>query len=175
LEIRTVVDPASVIAAVRHAVATAAPGLPVESIETMEARFRQGLGQERLVVLLTSSFGALALALAGFGLFGVLSYSVARRTPELGLRMALGAPRSRVLRGVVQDALWLVLCGILLGLPIVFLGARLAATMIFGVSPHDWATLVAAPLVLVACGALCSVSPALRASRIDPMVALRQE
>ena len=75
----------------------------------------------------------------------------------------------------MQDALWLVLCGILLGLPIVFLGANLAATLIFGISPHDWATVVAATVVLGGVGTLCSLHPAVRASRIDPMVALRQE
>jgi ABC-type antimicrobial peptide transport system permease subunit len=89
--------------------------------------------------------------------------------------MALGASRSRVLRGVVHDALRLVLCGILVGLPFVFLGGNLASTLIFGVSPHDWATLAAATLVLVCVGVVCSLNPALRASRVDPMVALRQE
>jgi predicted permease len=175
LEVRTAVDPARTTATVRGAIATAAPALPIEAIETIEERFRRGLGQERLVVLLTSSFGALALGLAGFGLFGVLSYSVARRTQEFGVRMALGASQSCVVRGVVRDALWLVLCGIFLGLPFVLLGGTLLSTLIFGVSPRDAVTVVGAVVVLVSVGVLCSVNPALRAARVDPMVALRQE
>ncbi len=175
LEVRTSVDPATTMAEVRRAVGEAAPGLPIESMEPMEMRVQRGFSQERLVVLLTSGFGALALGLAGFGLFGVLSYAVARRTPELGLRMALGASRSRVLWSVVHDALRLVLYGALLGLPLVLVGGRLASALFFGVSAYDPVTLVLAALVLVAVGMACSAVPAWRASRVDPMTALRQE
>jgi len=93
LEVRTSIDPASAMAGVRRAIGNVAPELPIENVETVAARVRRGLSQERLVVLLTSGFSVLAVSLAGFGLFGVLSYAVARRTPELGLRMALGASR----------------------------------------------------------------------------------
>jgi predicted permease len=175
LEIRTSIDPASTIAAVRRAVATAAPGVPIESVETVEARVRRGLGQERLVVLLTSGFGALALGLAGFGLFGVLSYAVARRTPEFGLRMALGASRSDILQSVVRDALWLVAGGVLLGLPCVFVAGGVVSALFFGVSPYDGGSLSVAALVLLGVGAACGVIPALRAASVDPVVALRQE
>jgi hypothetical protein len=175
LEVRTSVDPASTIAAVRRAVGTAAPSLPIESVETVEARMRRSLGQERLVVLLTSGFGALALGLAGFGLFGVLSYAVARRTPEFGLRMALGATRSHILRSVVGDALWLVASGVLVGLPCVFAVGAVASALLFGVSPYDGGSVVAAVLVLLGVGAASGVIPALRAARVDPILALRQE
>ncbi len=175
LEVRTSVAPATTMAAVRRAVGDAAPGLPIESMEPMDVRVQRGLGQERLVVLLTSAFGALALGLAGFGLFGIVSYAVARRTPELGLRMALGASRSRVLWSVMREALRLVLFGTLVGIPLVLVGGTLASTLFFGVSPHDPLTLVVATLVLVGVGMSCSAVPARRASRVDPIVALRQE
>lgn len=132
-------------------------------------------GQERHVVLLTSSFGALALGLAGSVCLACC------RTPSRGAHRSSGcawrsAPRNRcVPPGCGAGRALLVLCGILLGLPIVFLGANLAATLIFGISPHDWATVVAATVVLGGVGTLCSLHPAVRASRIDPMVALRQE
>ena len=175
LEVRTSLDPASTIDAVRRAVATAAPSLPVGSIETVEARIRRGLGQERLVVLLTSSFGALALGLAGFGLFGVLSYAVARRTPEFGLRMALGASRSDILQSVVRDALRLVAGGVLVGLPCVLVAGSVMSALFFGISPYDGASLAAAAAVLLVVGAACGAIPALRAARVDPIVALREE
>ena len=175
LEVRTSVDPAATISAVRSALGTAAPGLPIESVETVEVLIRRGLGQERLVVLLTSLFGALALGLAGFGLFGVLSYAVARRTPEFGLRMALGASRSQVLRSVVQEALQLVAGGLLLGLPCALVAGAAASAIFLGVSPYDVGSLVAATLVLLGVGAACAVVPALRAARVDPIVALREE
>jgi predicted permease len=175
IDVRTAGDPRQAIAALRRAVAAAAPALPIEGVVTMEDRVRRNLSQERLVMLLTSAFGALALGLAGFGLFGLLSYAVVRRTPEFGLRMALGAPRSGVLRAVVRDALWLVLCGVLLGVPFAMVAGRLASTLVFGVSPNDSVSLIAAVIVLIFVGIGSSLLPALRASRVDPMVALRQE
>jgi predicted permease len=175
LDVRTSVDPRQAIPALRRAVVAAAPDLPIEGAVTMEERVRRNLSQERLLMQLTSGFGALALGLAGFGLFGLLSYTVARRTPELGLRMALGAAQSRVLTDVVRDALWLVLCGVLLGVPFAIVAGRLAATLMFGVSPYDSLSLMAAVLVLISVGVGSSLLPALRASRVDPMVVLRRE
>jgi predicted permease len=175
LEVRTSMDPASMMTAMRRAIGEAAPGLPIESIETVDVRVERGLGQERLIVLLTSGFGALALGLAGFGLFGVLSHAVARRSAEIGLRMALGASQSRVLWGIVREALWLVLLGALLGFPMVILGGSLAGSLFFGVSPFDPLTLGTTALILAGVGAGCSAIPARRAARVDPMVALRQE
>jgi predicted permease len=175
LEVRTLVDPGPAIAAVRRAVVGAAPELPIENMVTVEERVQRGFNRERLVMFLTSGFGALALGLAGFGLFGVLSYAVAQRTPEFGLRMALGASQSRVLWSVVRDALWLVLSGVALGLPFVFLGGTLVSTLVFGVSPHDAGTVVVAAIVLVGVGTACSILPACRAARVDPIVALNQE
>ena len=126
-------------------------------------------------MLLATGFGALALGLAGFGLFGLLSYAVARRSSEFGIRMALGATRSRVVWSVVRQALLLVMCGVLVGVPIVWWGGRLVSSLFFGIDPHDWTTFVGAALTLVAVASACSVLPALRASRVDPLVALRNE
>jgi hypothetical protein len=175
LDVRTIGDPLLSARAVRNALGLVAPDLPIESITPLEERVQRRLGPERLVVLLTSAFGALALGLAGFGLFGVLSHAVARRRRELGLRMALGAHPSQVLQGVVLDALWLMACGIALGLPLVALGGRLTSALFFGVDAYDPTTIAIAVVVLVGVGATCSGLPAWRASRINPMVALRQD
>jgi ABC-type antimicrobial peptide transport system permease subunit len=127
------------------------------------------------MVLLTSGFGALALGLAAFGLFAIQSYAIARRTSEIGVRIALGAAPSHVLASIVRDGLRLVLYGTLIGLPLIAIGGRLASGLVFGVSPYDPLTLVAAVLVLLMVGVTASAGPARRASRVDPMVALRQE
>jgi predicted permease len=175
LEIRTSIDPTTMMTAVRRAVQAAAPGMPIESVEPAVVRVRRGLSQERLMVLLTSGFGALALGLAAFGLFGILSYAIARRTSEIGLRIALGATPSRVQWSVVGDALQLVCYGVLIGLPMVVIGGRLASGLVFAVSPYDPLALLAGVSVLTVVGAVASAGPARRASRVDPMVALRQE
>ena len=175
LDVRTKGDPRQVAASVRRAVGQAAPDLPIESIVTMEERIWLGLSQERLIVSLTSGFGTLAVALAGFGLFGLLSYTVARRTSEFGLRMALGAPRQSVLWSVVREALWLVAFGCLLGLPAVLASGDLVSKLFVGVSSRDWPVLLAVMTMLIGVGCACSAVPALRASRVDPMVALREE
>ena len=127
------------------------------------------------MVLLTTAFGVLALALAAFGLFGIQSYAIARRRPEIALRIALGAAPTVVLASVVRDALRLVLYGALIGLPLVAIGGKLASDLVFGVSPYDPPTLLLAILVLVIVGVTASAGPARRAARVDPMVALRQE
>jgi predicted permease len=175
LDVRTQGQPRASAGAVRAAIRRIAPDLPIESIVTMDERIRLGLSQERLVVSLTSGFAVMALGLAGFGLFGLLSYVVARRTSEFGLRMALGASRSSVLWSVVKEALLLVLLGCAVGLPAVYASGGLVSKLFVGVSPRDWSifTAMAALLIGVACG--CSALPAFRASRVDPMVALRDE
>jgi len=175
VEVRTSGELATTMAAVRRAISTAAPGLPIESLEPAVVRVQRSLGQDRLMVLLTSAFSALALGLAAFGLFGIQSYAIARRTSEIGLRIALGASQSGVVTSIVQDTLRLVLYGTLIGLPLVAIGGRLASGLVFGVSPYDPLTLLAAVLVLVVVGVTASAGPARRASRVDPMVALRQE
>lgn len=159
----------------RAAITKTVPGVEIESILPLDERIRLSLSQDRLLTLLATGFGVLALGLAGFGLFGLLSYAVARRSSEFGIRMALGATRSRVVWSVVRQALLLVMRGVMLGLPIVLWGGRLASTLLFGIEPNDWTTFLGATLTLVAVASACSVLPALRASRVDPLVALRAE
>jgi putative ABC transport system permease protein len=174
LEVRSSGDPRQMIGAVRAAV-RAVPGVPLESIVPIEERIDTNLSEPRVIAFLASGFGALALGLAGFGLFGLLSYAVARRGSEFGIRMALGATRSRILGSVVREAFWLVLCGILLGIPFAIFGSRLISSMFFGLDPDDWSNFVIAAVPLVAVAAGCSILPALRASRVDPLAALREE
>jgi ABC-type antimicrobial peptide transport system permease subunit len=130
---------------------------------------------DRLVAYLTSAFGVLALALACVGLYGVMSYAVARRTAELGIRMALGAPRSQVLWMVLRESLMLVGLGMAVGLPLVLMASRFLKGMLFGLAPNDSATVMSAIVLLAAVAAIAGYLPALRASRIEPLVALRYE
>jgi ABC-type antimicrobial peptide transport system permease subunit len=175
LEVRTSIEPAAAITAVRRAIAGAAPELPLDSLTTVTSRIERGRGQDRLIVLLTSGFSLLAVGLAGFGLFGVLSYAVVRRTPELGIRLALGASPASVLWSVVRDSLSLVAYGVLLGLPLVALGMRLMPALLFDVNPYDAVSTAGALAVLLIVGAVCSIVPALRAANVDPLIALRSE
>jgi ABC-type antimicrobial peptide transport system permease subunit len=135
----------------------------------------RGLGQERVVLLAAMTFGLLTLGLAAFGLFGLLSYVVARRAPEIGVRLALGAAPSQVGRAVVRDASRLVVYGLLIGLPLSALAGRLASGLFYGVSPYDPVAFAAAVALLIAVAGAASWGPARRASRVHPMVALRQE
>ena len=175
LEVRTANPPEQLIPSLRNALIRAVPELPIEGMATMNERVTRAMSPWRLILMMTSAFGVLALGLAGFGLFGVLSNAVARRTPEFGVRMALGASRWLVLWSVVREAVWLVLIGLGLGLPVVLLGGRLISTLLFGVEPFDVVSILSATVVLVSVGAVSSALPAFRASRVEPVVALRQE
>jgi putative ABC transport system permease protein len=117
----------------------------------------------------------LALALAAVGLYGVLSYRVAWRTNEIGIRMALGAKRAQVLWGVLRDAVWMLAIGMALGLPMAWIMSRLTASLLFGLSPNDPATVAGAAAVLLIVGLAASLFPARRASQVDPVTALRRE
>ncbi|MCC7008295.1 MAG: ABC transporter permease [Acidobacteria bacterium] len=175
LLVRATSDSSMVASTVRSAMENAAPGLPIERMEPIEILVQRGLSQERVVVWLTASFGALALGLAALGLFGVLSHATARRRPEIGVRLALGAAPKLVRWSVVRDGLRLVLYGLVLALPLVLIGGRLISRLVFGISPYDPLTVIVAVLVLVFVGIAASAGPARRASRVDPMVALRQD
>jgi ABC-type antimicrobial peptide transport system permease subunit len=128
-----------------------------------------------LLATLSSGFGLLALLLSCLGLYGILSYAVARRTNEIGVRMALGADRRDVLWLVMGDALRLVLIGAALGIPAALAASRLVASQLFGISATDPGAIVAATLALLAVAALAVYFPARRATRVDPLVALRCE
>ena len=175
LDVRAIGDPRSIVAEVRRAVADVDGSLPIDRVTILSDQVTGGLRQERLVAGLTSIFGILALALACVGLFGVMSYAVSRRTTEFGIRMALGAQRSRVLRSVFRESLAVVTYGMAAGIPAAVAASLLLSDLLFGVSPSDPATVSIAALLLVAVAALASLLPAWRASRVDPMVALRCE
>jgi ABC-type antimicrobial peptide transport system permease subunit len=126
-----------------------------------------------MIAKLTSLFGALGLVLAAVGLYGVLAYTVARRSGEIGLRMALGADRGRVVGMVLGSAFWQVGIGLALGIPAAIGAGRLMTTQLFGLQPWDPVMLMLATLLIVVTGLVASVVPALRAAGVEPMVSLR--
>jgi ABC-type antimicrobial peptide transport system permease subunit len=135
----------------------------------------RALVRERLLARLSGFFGTLAAALAAIGLYGLLAYAVATRTRDIGIRMALGADRGRVLRMEIWSALRLVAIGIAIGIPAAIAAGRLFAAQLFGVSASDPVTLAAAAALLTLVAGLAAWGPARRASRVDPMLALRSE
>jgi ABC-type antimicrobial peptide transport system permease subunit len=143
--------------------------------QTVEEEANQSLARDRAVAMISGFFGVLALLLALIGLYGLASYSVAHRTREIGIRTALGAGPAGVRWGVLRDELTLALAGIALGIPCALGASRLVASLLFGVSADDLPTLLAVSLLLLAAALLAGYLPARRASRIDPMVALRTE
>jgi ABC-type antimicrobial peptide transport system permease subunit len=130
---------------------------------------------DRLTAILASAFGALALLLAGVGLYGVIAYSVARRTTEIGIRLALGALPTQVLRLVMREVIVLTCAGLAIGLPGAYWLARLAASELYGVHPGDFTVFFLASLVLTGVAVTAGLIPALRAARVDPKTALRYE
>jgi predicted permease len=175
LDVRTVSDPASLTWQVRQALMSIDPDLPIGEISTMAEQVSSNLAQQRLVARLTSMFGALALGLACLGLYGVMSYTVAQRTSEMGVRLALGASRRGILFLVMRQTAALTAAGIAGGLLMSFLTARTVSSLLFGLSPYDPVTMIAAASVLLAVALASGLKPAWRAAMLDPMVALRYE
>ena len=136
---------------------------------------QNGLLRERLIATLSGFFGLLALLLACVGLYGILAYGVASRTNEIGLRMALGAQRRDVLWLILREALLLVLIGVAVGLPAVMAATRLVSSLLFGLTPADPTSIGAAAILMFAVAAGAGYFPARRATKVDPMVALRYE
>ena len=145
------------------------------SFEGLEPLIEATVLRERLMATLSNLFGALALLLASIGLYGILSYGVASRTKELGIRMALGAGRTNVLWLILREGLWLVIVGVVVGLPIIFAVTRLGEALLFGLSPTDPVSIILASLLLLTVAVLAGYIPARRATRVDPLVALRYE
>jgi ABC-type antimicrobial peptide transport system permease subunit len=149
--------------------------VPIASVATLDRQVADALHTETLFAQLVGGFGALALLLACVGLYGVVSQAVARRTNEVGIRLALGARRSDILTMILGEAGRLVAVGLLIGLPASIVASRLIASQLFGVNAADPATLGLASAVLAAIAILAGYVPARRASRLDPNVALRTE
>jgi predicted permease len=168
-------DAGAAVGEIRRAVLALDPAVPPIMIQTQQEVINRALFAERTLAALSGAFGLLALALASVGLFGTMSYAVARRTGEIGVRMALGAPRPAVLRMVLRETMAIAAAGVAVGLPLAWLGSRLMAGLLFGLSPHDPGTIGGAVSVVLAVTLASGALPAIRASRVDPMTALREE
>jgi len=174
-ELRTFASPESVIAAARKQVQQVDPSLPVNSVTTLDENLSRNLTQERLIAQLSAFFGLLALLLAAVGLYGVLSYAIARRTNEIGIRMALGASRAQVAGMILRETLTLVVIGTVIGVPVAIGASRLVTSRLYGLKGADPVTLIIAVLMLAIVAAAAAYLPARRASKVDPLVALRYE
>jgi predicted permease len=172
---RTSTDPAATAGAIVRAIHEADPTIPVYDVRTMEDRMSNSLARNRFSTLMLGAFAGFALLLAIVGVYGVMSYLVTQSTHDIGVRMALGAPRSSILGMVLRHGAVLTTVGIVAGLIGAAAISRVMATLLFGISAMDVATFAAAPLILAAIAILASYVPAWRATRVDPVVALREE
>jgi predicted permease len=174
-ELRTALDPAYMQTAVLAAVKGVDGHLPVYSVKSLDDQLDSSLVEERLVASLSSVFGLLALVLTCVGLYGLMAYSVNRRTGEIGIRMALGAERARIALMVLRETLVLVGCGLAIGIPAAVVASRLIASQLFGLKAGDPGTLLAACAVMAAVTMIATYLPARRAASVEPMQALRNE
>ncbi|HEX6133866.1 MAG TPA: ABC transporter permease [Longimicrobiales bacterium] len=168
-------DPLALVPAIRSTVGELDPQLPIAAVTTLEDSLAESLAARRFTMLLLAAFAALAATLAAIGIYGVVAYLVAQRTRELGVRMALGAHRTDVLRLVLVQSLVHVLPGIVLGTAAALALTRLLRSQLFGIPPHDLLTFAAVPLGVFTISMIATLLPARRASAVDPMIALRQE
>jgi predicted lysophospholipase L1 biosynthesis ABC-type transport system permease subunit len=175
LVIRTESAPAALAPAVRAAIRSVDPEQPVALLRTLERIVDESVAPQHITMLLVGGFAGLALVLAGVGLYGVMSYLAAQRTHEIGVRMALGAQPSDVLRLVVRQAMVVALTGAAIGLAGALALTRLMASLLFGVTARDPLVFVTAPLVMLAIALAASFFPARRASKVHPLTALRYQ
>jgi ABC-type antimicrobial peptide transport system permease subunit len=175
LELRTIGEPGGIISQVRHAVSQEDSKIPVTGVQALRHQVEETFSEERLATRLVSFFGGIALFLACIGLYGVTAQNVARRTSEIGVRMALGAGRSDILGMILRDTTLLLGGGLLLGLPLSYAASRAISSQLFGLGPGDISSFTVAVAVLAIVMALAGFLPARRATRVDPVVALRYE
>ena len=173
--VRTARQPEQAFSSIRRVVNNLDPNLPIFQMKTIETQMEESLITERLVATLSSGFGMLATLLAAIGLYGVMAYIVAQRTREIGVRIALGAVARDVIMLVMRDVFILTGIGIAIGLPAAWGLARIVRSQLYGIQPNDTLTIAAATLGIAFVALLAGYVPALRATRVDPMRALRWE
>lgn len=173
--LKTAMDPAGITPALRREVEAVAPGTALSDIKTMQQVLDETLVGDRVVAYLCMLFAVLATLLAAVGLYGVMAYSVERRTREIGVRVAIGAARGTIVSLATREAMRMAVAGILLGLPAFFGLSRLVGSQLYGLAPHDPASVVTGVIAIVATVALAACGPAYKASRTDPITALRYE
>ncbi|HEY7544605.1 MAG TPA: FtsX-like permease family protein, partial [Blastocatellia bacterium] len=173
--VRTTPEPSGMVASVRSAIQSVDRDQPVFRVRTMETIVSESMAQKRFATYLLGIFAAVAMLLAVIGIYGVMSYSVSQRTHEIGIRMALGADQGDVMRLVVGRGMFLAIIGVAVGLAGAFAATRLMESLLFGVTATDTITFVVIPFALAAVASVASYLPARRATRVDPMSALRCE
>ena len=174
-EVRTFADPSAVAGSIRREIQSVDRAIAIRGVHTMGELVDDSVVRDRLIATLAAFFGLLALVLASIGLYGVMSYAVARRTSEIGVRMALGARRLDVVGMVLRETMLMVAVGVAVGLPVALATSRFVSSRLYGLSSNDPLSIVAATLILLAVAALAGTLPAHRASRVDPTTALRYE
>jgi putative ABC transport system permease protein len=175
LIVKSRIEPASLTSSIRRVLASIDRNQPISSISTMNQLVEKSVGIRRVTLILLGAFSALALVLAGIGIYGVISYSVAQRTKEIGIRMALGAGHQDVIRMILLQGARIASAGLIIGIFAAFGLTRYLATLLFTVSPGDPSTFAMVALVLALVALLACYIPARRALRVDPMTALRYE
>jgi predicted permease len=173
--VRTEVPPESILPAIRREVRALDPALPITDVQTLDEIVRASTGAQRFNAMVLGGFAGVALLLAAVGIAGVLAISVSRRTQEIGIRLALGAPSTDMVRMVVRQGMTLVLAGLAIGIPGAWTAAQLLRSLLFETAPHDPLAFGGATAVLCIVALLACAAPALRASRVDPITALRIE
>jgi ABC-type antimicrobial peptide transport system permease subunit len=174
-EVRSAGAAQASVAAVREAIRNVDPNLPLIEVSTQLEQIERRFAQEKVFAQAYTLFGAIALLIASVGLFGLMSYSVARRTNEIGIRMALGAQRHDVLTMVMRESMLLVVAGVAVGIAAAAATSRLVGALLFGLPATDLPTMGVAIFVMIVVAALAGYLPARRAAHVDPMVALRYE
>jgi predicted permease len=175
LQVRTSSEAPAMIERLRGMVRDMDPRMPAGEVTTMAMQLDRVLSRERLLAFLSTLLGGLALTLAAIGLYGVLSFSVARRTREIGIRMAIGAPRASVLGMFLRESAWIVAAGAALGIPLALGCGKLASTLLYGVEGQDPRIAAGATVLLALVAVAAALIPAARAARVDPLRALRHE
>jgi predicted lysophospholipase L1 biosynthesis ABC-type transport system permease subunit len=174
-ELRTSGDPLALASTVRQIVHDTSPVVPVSGVTTQDALIEQTIVQERTFAGLCTCFAILALLIACVGLYGTMAYMVARRTSEIGIRVALGAGKGRIVWMVLREVIVVAAIGLAIGLLVAWQTAHFVAALLYGVKPNDPLAMIGSAAALITAALLAGYAPAWRASRIDPMVALRHE